>query len=414
MGRSGPSALRLQEWVTSSLTLTTRAILALSEAAEAGPDVPAPPLDPDKVVGEALLLLRATADVGAGRRNPAWRRLHAAAAPLARPESLPVVVCRDPAQALEVAFCHVQLSALGDTDPTLDVLLELALAEPDVGPEPYGVGALHRAWRSGVHSGSPDLAGIETLLGRSSLGRPVDLLRGSTQDAYDLTHAVMHATDLGAWPANVQRTAAELSADLDALLGLALDAENLDLATELLWCRPMLGLPTSPAADLGLTVVAAVRDDHGFLPGPGFDAALHGTLGPAAAEAYLLRTSYHATLVLGILGAALLAADTNLGEPDANPARTGTTSRLLALLGTGAHSWLAHADAADEGLARMMLAVAIRRASDRADLAGVRHLMELAVAHDLADTRIVSQAVGLLRRTTALMRSHSSADRLTG
>ena len=35
------------------------------------------------------------------------------------------------------------------------------------------------------------------MLERSSLGRPVDVLRCTTQDGYVLTHAVMHGTDLG-------------------------------------------------------------------------------------------------------------------------------------------------------------------------------------------------------------------------
>ena len=39
------------------------------------------------------------------------------------------------------------------------------------------------------------------------------------------------------------RPAQELSRDLDALLGLALDADNFDLTAEVLWSWPMLRLP---------------------------------------------------------------------------------------------------------------------------------------------------------------------------
>jgi hypothetical protein len=378
MSTSGPSAVLLRDWVTGSLRLTARTVAALSDD---GPDVPAPRLEPDKVVGEALLLLRATADVGAGRADPDWRRLYAAAAPLARPASVPAAICCDPAHALEAAFCHLQLSALGDTDPGIDLLLDLALAEPDCGPEPYVVTALHRAWLRGLCDEGPDLAGVAALLERSSLGRQVDVLRCSTQDVYDLTHAVMHGTDLGRWRIPVPRPEADLVPDLDALLALALDARNLDLTTELLWCWPMLGLAPSPARARALDEVASVRADQGFLPGPGFEREVHALLAPQAQDAYVLRTSYHASLVLGILGASMLAA----GPPRGAPTQL------------------------DGGLAALDLTVALRNASDRSDLQAVRGLLELALELDLAEGRAVQQAASLLRRSAAMMSPRAAA-----
>jgi hypothetical protein len=53
----------------------------------------------------------------------------------------------------------------------------------------------------------------------------------------------------------------------------------------------------------------------------------------------------------------------------------------------------------------MLLSAALRRAVDRSDLVDVRRLLELAVELDLAEGRAVSQAVALLRRSAALVRS---------
>ena len=393
----------LRGWVSASLALTRRAVAALSDA---GPDVPAPALDTEKVVGEALLLLR-TSRVD-GMREPAWRGLYDDVQPFARPEPLPASLCLDPARALDSAFAHIQLSALGNGDAELDQLLELALAEPACGPEPSVIAALHREWLRALRAGDPDVRGLATMLGRSSLGRPVDVLRCTTQDGYVLTHAVMHGTDLGSWSIPHPRPVDELLADLDALLGIALDADNLDLTAELLWSWPMLRLPRTPAARFAFDVLAHAQRQHGFLPGPGFDPATHAALPDAAGHAYVLRTSYHATLVFGILCAAMLATD---AMPDL-PGVPGRCGPLLELVDEApARTWqrvLPAVDATD-GLGRMLLAIALRRASDRNDLPAVRRLLELSLALDLADGQAVRQSVSLLRRGTALARRTPTA-----
>jgi hypothetical protein len=374
--------------VAGCLALTHRAVRALEITAG---------LDAEKVVGEALLLLRATRRDAHTQR---WHDLYAATAPLARPHTLAASLCRDPSRAAELAFGHVMLTDLGHPDAKLDLLLDLALADEPTGPTPYVVPALQRQWLLDVRSNTHGTR--HELVERSSLAHPVDLLRCSTQDAYDLTHAVMHGTDLGAWPLTAPRPEHELAADLDALLGLALDADNLDLTTELLWAWPMLGLRWTPAARLALDVVLRTHRDHGYLPGPGHDPASPG------AGAEVLTTSYHATLVLGILAAALLRTG---ALPDRiTPDRvTVAGSLLLAELDDGRHPWLDAVRGRHDGLAPTLLAVALRRASDRADLADVRRLLELAVRLGLADGRAVVQATGLLRRGTALARYVASS-----
>ena len=360
-----PTGDELRAVVASSLALTAEAVGSL----DSHPSL----LDPEKLLGEALLLLRATRTEA---QTTEWQTLYGATAPGARPADLAPRICRDPSRTLELAFSHVQLSDLGDHDPAIDAVLDLALAEEATGPTPYVVPELQRQWLRDLRREQPDETAWRRLLSGSSLARPIDLLRCSTQDVYDLTHAVMHGTDLGLWPLTPPRNAIDLADDLDALLGIALDAENLDLTTELLWAWPMLRLPWTSAAGLALDTVLERHTRLGYLPGPGLDP----TRGPARTE--VLRTSYHATLVLGILAAAILRA----GE-------------------------LPSAD--DTSLDAMHLAVALRRASDTADIADVRRLLEQAVESGLAHGRAVQQAAALLRRITALVHQDVSTERRT-
>jgi hypothetical protein len=186
------------------------------------------------------------------------------------------------------------------------------------------------------------------------------------------------------------------------LLGVALDADNLDLTAELLWSWPMLRLPPTPASRFAFEVLAHAHHEHGFLPGPGFDTSAHAALPAAEGDAYLLRTSYHATLVFGMLCAAMLAT----GTPHHLAGELEPSRRLLELLEDGpARTWLSVVPSADtQGLGGMLLAIALRRASDGSDLSAIRHLLELALEEDLADGQAVRQSVLLLRRGAALAR----------
>ena len=76
------------------------------------------------------------------------------------------------------------------------------------------------------------------------------------------------------------------SAHLMRRTGKLFDAENFDLAAELLWTWPMLGLPWSAAAIFCFALLAEVQDSHGFLPGPGYSARTCGAL-PEEERAFL-------------------------------------------------------------------------------------------------------------------------------
>src|SRR6185436_1156553 len=131
-----------------------------------------------------------------------------------------------------------------------------------------------------------------------------DALRASRYDVYAFTHLVLHATDMGQRPVQWPRGGAPLTADAEAALALALDADNLDLAAEVLWTWPMAGLAWTPAAAFAFALLARVQDEHGFLPGPEYRREVgkvgqSGEPGAAPWSRHALRTSYHSTFVMG-------------------------------------------------------------------------------------------------------------------
>ena len=140
----------------------------------------------------------------------------------------------------------------------------------------------------------------------SVLDRGADLLHGELTDAYALTHAVLHATDCGLLQPRNDRPASSVADDAEALLGAALACGNLDVAAELLWTWPMLGLPLSPGARYALAELDRAEATHGFLPGPEHDPAVAAALCPADRSTYVIQTSYHTAVAGAVLAAALL------------------------------------------------------------------------------------------------------------
>ncbi len=111
----------------------------------------------------------------------------------------------------------------------------------------------------------------------------------------------MQISDLGTWPVILPRDPHDVIEDVEALMAAALHADNYDLAAELLWTWPMLRLPWTEFAARVFALLIEVHGRLGFLPGPDFHAQVYAELPPHEAAAYAQRTSYHTTLVLGML-----------------------------------------------------------------------------------------------------------------
>ena len=227
------------------------------------------------------------------------------------------------------------------------------------------------------------------LVRASHLTGELDLLHGDLTEAYAFTHAVLHATDQGRWRVPL---GSEVAGRARALLATALLADNDDVAAELLWTWPLLGLPTDPAAAAVQDLLATGVDRLGFLPGPTWDPGrdeAQATASSADRELYRLQTSYHTTLAWGLTCAAELrcgavAVDT---EPP-------TAADPLPLLDGLPGRWAAATSSATEAERRkaapLALAAALRHAAFRGDLprgAGAARLGGAGGPRDRADGR---------------------------
>lgn len=392
-----------------------------------------PPLVAGKVLGEAALLLRSSHHLTTiPLVARAWDRLAAATVAAHDPTGLVATLCMDPGAAWDRAFTHLHLRALGLVGTELDPLLTSALSDPGAqGQDMLASMRLERRWLTELWDTSPPVARTPCLppprrsapsraswvpwpeLSASPLGRGVDVLGVSTTDLYLLTHAAMYASDVG------QRRvrAAITAADADAALAIALDDDNLDLACEVLWLWPMLGLPVTPTAAFGMALVEAARSRHGLVPGPDHDPIARARLSAPDQRRHDVRTSSHATLVHGMLCAALLRhpvdaawgsawsrSDPSLGD------RGGSGHSASERVEAGRlRRWEVAHDQVDghtrSGLAGLELTVAVRRAAAGRDLAAMHDVVERAVQARHCDLPAVAQAVGVLQRATMVARN---------
>jgi hypothetical protein len=247
------------------------------------------------------------------------------------------------------------------------------------------------------------------LVADSMLGRPMDALGSTRLDIYAFTHAVMYASDLGGRRIALPRSTATIAADADAALAYSLDANDFDLAAEVLLTWPMLGLGWSPAATFAFRILAHVEDDTGFLPGSTFDLTRYQASGGDERSRYMLVTCYHTVYVMGFLCAAALRP--GCAPPAAvAPARRsrGAGAAILRLVDADGptpcwrESFAALARRQQDAVAPLVLAVLLRRARTGGNLGLLREALEVALAHDLISGPAPLQAAALLRRSQAL------------
>ena len=399
-----------------AVELVQRAVAASAdEAVQLRPSGAATPLNGDKVRCEAAMLLRAAMAVA--DRDPrlpaALARLGAALAPK-NPDELAVQLCLHPGIALDLALVPLHLHALGLGDRRLEPLLgDLFGADGIRGPERPPNRELEQVWLHGLWSGEVGQQGLGRALSASSLAWEFDHLAGTTEDAYAFTHAILYASDHGRTRVALPRPVEEIVGDADAILAVALDAGNHDVAAEALWTWPMLGLPWTPLAAEACALLAQVSAEWGFLPGPGFDPSVHQRLPLPERDAYVLQTSYHTTLVHGLFLAATLGYNARRepvptrqpSRPMAPPPPAGRVGDAVAALlqhGSIAQAWWTRfaalpPEVRDE-LAPALVTMALRRAVTAADLSAVQETLSLAEHHRLPETPVTRQARILLRR----------------
>lgn len=387
------------------LSLAVRAVTSFAETGFEDKLAPHNSFTADKVVAETAMLLHAAAHV---RDKPVIRGVFEQLLPLVTHHARSARVLADmalhPQRVHKHVVPHVLLNALGSTDEAFDAFarerwdLASRLA-CDLTPSADA----ERAWIRSLWTTTPH----STSDARSwaLLAHPFDVLTSTRGEVYALTHVLFYLTDFGhRRKVELPRPAQTLMADIEALLMRFLDAEDYDLAGELLTAWPQLGIPWSTTAVFAFRVLLTVEDEVGLLPCGNASIARFNTLSGPEQSRYALATSYHTAYVMGFLCAAALLPDHSLPAEPAQSTATNTTSWEAAPLGTWLGDDRGHWQSAltsispelHAALAPALCSLAILQRMRLTDYAGLREL--LLAAHDmgLGELPLASQATDRL------------------
>ena len=394
--------------VERALELATEAI-ALVGAEHPTVDLYALEAPPDKVIAETAMLVRAAAAVPASLAPGVSARAHALAReliPHARHPRVAVGIALHPALARDYAAAHLVLTRLGYPDRDFDRALARALAAPTAAArERLPHRELEQDWLASL-VGEP--ARFTGALERTALVQGVDLLTGSRDDIYALTHALLYATDFG----NQMPTPSEsvdLRATVQSAVAGALDDDDFDLAGELLLAWPFSGAAWGPVPSFAFAVLAHVEDEVGVLPSLALDGVAYAQQPPESRRSYVTAATYHTGFVMGLLCAAVLRADRRPRvqphmPPTLAPGAAAFADELVSELAASQRQpqWLSRLHALPplqrEACAPLLIDISLRRAVRRLDLAMVQRLLQAGVNRDIVLSPLCAQAAGLLSR----------------
>ena len=230
--------------------------------------------------------------------------------PLVRSQRALADLALNPDQAFRRSVPHVLLTALGHRDEAFDGFAadQCARVLSHAVDQPATVLA-ERRWITTVWD--RPLPAVPSPDSGTVLTHPFDLLVGSREDPYGLTHLLFYVTDFGrSAAAELGRPAAAILADVEALVVRYLDQGDYDLVGELLMAWPQLRQEWSPVAAFAFRVLAHVEDEVGVLPCGNVDPERLAGLVGAERTRYARAASYHTALVMGFLCAVGLRRDT--------------------------------------------------------------------------------------------------------
>jgi len=363
---------------------------------------------PEKLIGETAMLLLIASHTDAGvevRERIAG--LVSLITPHARSRRVLLAICQQPALALDYGLAHLCLTRMGFPDAGCDAILRKALeSAAHNGKERLPHRALEREWlmRMCRHASAASCGAVQ----QSVLKNPMDLLRGSHEDVYAFTHAMVYVRDFGIAPIPLPRKRTVVLAEAEAVLARCLDEGDYDLGGEVLWSWPLTGTPWSAAAAFGFRVLARVEDRAGFLPSAGTSLNRLQELEGDERKTYLLATAHHTVYVMGMLCAAALRP--GAAPPERLPTRgsiPGSAERMLEFFDgadRNAYWWEEFqqlAAAERDALAGLLLHIALRRKAARHEFDQVARLIGIAEELGLANSPMCTQSVEMLERFAA-------------
>jgi hypothetical protein len=415
--RSGQAATPVAAWPAADLE--RRVISALDFAAAAVSDFgvtgyadavrPVLGFGPEKVVAEAAML--AYVAQGASASTVLRDRVDALARqlePLVRSPRALVDMAMNPDRVFRRAVPHVLLTALGRSDDAFDDFAadQCARVLSHAVDQPATVLA-ERRWITSVW-GRPLPAGHVAESG-TVLTHPFDLLVGSREDPYGLTHLLFYVTDFGRAAAEVGRPRDAILTDVEALVIRYLDQGDYDLVGELLMAWPQLRAEWSPVAAFAFRVLAQVEDEVGVLPCGNVDPERLATLMGAERTRYARAASYHTALVMGFLCAMELRGDAALPTVLAGPEYPDDAWRTFRA-GVADHGgdWLTVFDRCGEtekrALTPMLCSLVITQAVSNQNFVAMHEALDAALRFELPPHPVQTAANDLLRAIGAAMK----------
>jgi hypothetical protein len=387
-----------------ALDLARKAIHCFAIDGYTDHESPAYSFGPEKVVAETAMLIYAAS---ASRSRPAIASriddLAALLAPHARSQRVLVDIALHPALAFKFAVPHILLTRIGYSDTGFDDFLKsCASASARNAQDRPPSASLERQWIRSLWTGLNSDAAWRAGLRNSVLNAPFDILGGLRTDAYAVTHLIMYCTDFGFRNRRLPRRSVLLS-EAASLLARYMDAEDYDLAGELLLAWPLSGAAWSPTAAFAFRVLASVEDQAGMLPCGNINLARLDQLEGEPRARYALGTAYHTAYVMGFLCAASLrpgrAPPVKIGGPRADKA---ILTRLLAYIDDDQGHWGPEfsrlAEDEQRALVPFLLNVAIVQKSRKRDYQALSEILSFACERRVARSPMCRQAMELLER----------------
>jgi hypothetical protein len=360
---------------------------------------------PEKPIAETAMLIYAAS--ASGHRPGIASRVEELArllVPHARSEGVLVDIALHPALAFKFAVPHILLTRLGYADARFDVFLRSCISSQAInGHDRPPSASLERRWISRLWTGQDPDAGWRADLLDSVLNWPIDILGGLRDDAYAFTHLLMYCTDFGFQPRRLPRRRSAILGEADSLLARYIDAEDYDLAGEVLLAWPLTGAAWSPSAAFGFRVLASVEDQVGVLPCGNINHTRLTRLEGEERVRYALGTAYHTAYVMGFLCATSLRSGrvppTKIAGPQCG---NSCLSRLMRYVDDDQGHWQSEFSSLAEGEQRILtpfiLNIAIVQKCRKHDYRAVNEILSLACEYCIASSPMCRQAVELLER----------------
>lgn len=404
-----------------ALDIADLAIEHLAPAGFTDPQRPSASVRAEKVIAETAVLLHgATLATHHPEVSALVHRVAQRLAPYSRSPQMKLGLALNPSLAFDYSLGHILLSRLGYPDIGFDKLLNQCRAsQAHAGRERLPHRALEQEWIAGLrHETTPATPrNVYRTARRTILATPMDLFSSTDEDLYAFTHAIMYVTGFGLNRAVLPRRRSIILAEAEAVLARCLDAQDYDLAGEILLAWPLTGKSWSATATFAFHVLADVEDKAGFLPTPATRVNELKARQGSERTRYLLATAYHTAYVMGLLCAAALQP--GCAPPASVPPRSRgvvCARRILAFIdatGSTPH-WREtfeglHPEQA-ESLAGLLFNIALQRNAAQRDFSGIETVLRLAYDFDLAAVPAASQAAEMLQSAAAYASSLSGRE----